>query len=328
MKKRAKIYTIMLLSLILLSACGTQAGETEQGELQILRLPMGYIPNIQQAPLYVAVEKGYFAEAGIALDFDYSFETDGVALVGSNEVQFALVSGEQVLLARAQGIPVVYILGWYQHYPVAVVAKQESGIETLEDLRGKTVGLPGLFGANYIGLEALLEAADIPESELTLESVGYNQVEALASDQVDAVSVYENNEPIQLRAQGYDINVIPVSDYLQLASNGVITNATMIAENPDLVRRFLGAFMRGIEDTIADPDEAFELSKPYIEGLEENAAVQKQVLAKTIEYWQVDALGYSNPQAWENMQDVLLNMGLLSAPLDLDAAYTNEFIAE
>ena len=69
---------LSLLGLLLLSACG---GQTAPEELRTIRLPMGYVADPQYAPLYVAVERGYFAEEGLALEFDYSFETDGIALV-------------------------------------------------------------------------------------------------------------------------------------------------------------------------------------------------------------------------------------------------------
>ena len=96
-----KIVLIMLGMAIALSGCGNPQSANEA--LTHVRLPMGYIPNIQFAPFYVALEKGYFKDAGIELEFDYKFETDGVALVGAGELPFAVVSGEQVLLARAQG---------------------------------------------------------------------------------------------------------------------------------------------------------------------------------------------------------------------------------
>jgi len=316
-------FSVLLLSLALASCSAPPAEES----LTHIRLPVGYIPNVQFAPLYVAVEKGYYRQAGLEVKFDYSFETDAAALVGANELQFAVVSGEQVPLARAQGLPIVYVMAWYQQYPVAVVSKVEQGITAPQDLRGKKIGTPVLFGASYVGLRALLNAGGIAESDVTLDTIGFNQVEALATDQEQAVVVYAANEPVQLRAQGYELDEMRVADYVRLASNGLITNETTIAQNPDLVRRMVQATLRGIADSIADPNGAYEICKQYVENLAQaDETVQKQVLARSIEMWKADRLGYSEPQAWENMQDVLLDMGLLTAPLDLSKAFTNEFL--
>lgn len=322
-----KIISLTLGLAIGLMACTPRGVQNETGPLTKIRLPMGYIPNVQYAPFYVAVEKGYFRAAGIEIEFDYSFETNGMALVGAGELPFAVVSGEQVPLARAQGLPVVYVLAWYQQYPVSVAARAEEEINSPADLAGKRIGLPGLFGANYVGLEALLFSAGLSDADVTLDSIGYNQVEALAADQEQAVSVYAANEPVQLRAQGYELNEILVADYAQLASNGLITNEKTLAENPALVQGMVQALLDGVADTIADPDEAYELSKAHVPNLAEaDQAVQKAVLARSIELWKAERLGYSELQAWSNMQDTLLKMGLLSAPLDLEKAFTNEFV--
>src|SRR5688572_2499007 len=171
-----KFILITLGMALALSACANPNPTNEAGELPPIRLPMGYIPNIQFAPFYVAIEKGYFREAGIEIEFDYKYETDGVALVGAGELPFAVVSGEQVLLARAQGLPVVYVAAWYQQYPVSVVGKSELGILIPQDLKGRKIGLPGLFGANYVGLRALLHEVQLAESDVILDAVGFNQV--------------------------------------------------------------------------------------------------------------------------------------------------------
>ena len=330
MKRR--IMFVLILLIILLSACagrGQSAQEETPEALVHVRLPMAYIPDVQFAPFYVADDQGFFEKAGIELAFDYSYETDGVALVGANELQFALVSGEQVLLARDKGVPIVYFLGWYRDYPVGVVAKEEVGLEEPADLAGKKIGLPGLFGANYVGLRALMQVAGLEESDVTLDSIGFNQVESFVAGQDDAYSIYIANEPVQLRAQGYDVDVLRVADYIQLVSNGLITNEITLEENPDLVARMAEATLSGIRFTIAHPEDAFEISKKYVEGLEAaDADVQREILNTSIELYQKDPLGYTDPQAWENMQDVLLEMELISQPLDLDAAFTNDFTEE
>ncbi len=321
MKKN--VYLLMLM-ILLLAACGPSTPPEADAELQTIRLPMGYIPDPQYAPFYVAVDRGYYAAEGLAIEFDYSFETDGLALVGANELPFAIVSGEQVILARAQNVPVVYVLQWFQRYPTAVVSLSSANIRTPADLVGRNVGLPGFFGTSYVGYVGLLQANGLQESDVAANDIGFTQVESLLAGQSEAVVGYANNEPVQLAARGEDINVIYVADYVDMVANGVITNEETIAHNPELVQGFVRATLRGLADTLANPAEAYEISKKFVEGLGDG---RKDVLEASLEMWQAEQLGVTAPAAWANTQEVLLQMGLLDAPVaNLDAAYTNAFV--
>jgi NitT/TauT family transport system substrate-binding protein len=312
--------------LMILAACApaTPAGNTP---VTSINLPMGYIPNVQFAPLYVAQEKGYFHDEGIAVEFDYQMETDSVPLVGAEKLPFAIVSGEQVPLARAQGLPVVYVATWWNGYPVAVMALKASGIQTVQDLIGKKVGTPALSGASYVGFRALINAAGIKEDELQLELIAnYGQVEALIGGKVDAALVYANNDPIQVQARGYEVNVIRVADYVQLVSNGLLTNEKTLRENPDLVRGMIRAILRGVADAIADPDPAYLICKKYVDIPAEQDSVQRQVLAASIEFWRSDKPGWSDPAAWQNMEATLRSADMLKDPLDITKAYSNDYL--
>lgn len=323
-----KKLTLLMLGLGLsLMACISPGSQNDADGVRRIRLPMGYIPNIQYAPFYVAVDKGYFAEENIEIIFDYSFETDGVALVGAGELPFVVASGEQVLLARSQGLPVVYAFAWYDEFPISVVAAKELNVKQPADLRGKTIALPGLFGANYIGVEALLFSAGVNASEVKYNSVGFNQVESFASGQSNIIVGYAANEPIVLRAQGFDFDELRVADYAQLTANGIVTSEMTIANEPELVRRMARALAKGIADAAADPEEAYAISLKFVENLkDQDKDVQMQVLLVSIEFWATERIGYSNPQAWENMNTLLMRMGLIPEPVDLSKAFTNEFV--
>ena len=324
MKQTVTILTLLPLILLLAACGGTTEPAADSAELVNLRLPMGYIPDPQYAPLYVAVDKGYFAEEGLSIEFDYSFETDGMALVAANELPFAIVGGDQVILARAQGLPVVYVLEWFQRYPIAIVSKTSAGIEEPADLVGRMVGLPGFFGASYVGYVGLLLANDLAQEDVEAVDVGFTQVETLLSDQAEAVVVFANNEPIQLENMGEDVNVIQVADYIDLVFNGIVTNEETIDNNPELIERFTRAMLRGLADTLADPDQAYEISKKYVEGLDDS---RKDVLEASLEMWNAETLGYTEAATWDRTQEILLEMGLLDEPIEnLDAAYSNDFI--
>jgi len=277
------LFGLLITLLVGLTGCGPKSTS--------IRLPMGYVASVQFAPVYVAVERGYFAEEGIELEFDYSWETNGVQLVGAGELPFAIASGDQVLLAREQGLPVVTFVNWWRRFPVAVVALKEAGMEEPAALAGHRVGIPEMFGASYIGWRALAAASGLTDEDVQLEVVQF-----------------------------------AVADYATLVSNGIITNEKTLQENPKLVRAFARAFLNGLEDTLADPDAAFDICRKYVEGLNENEAVQRAVLEASLEYWQGDPLGASNSAAWQATADVMLDAGLLSTAVDAEKAFTNDYL--
>ncbi|MEA3376570.1 MAG: ABC transporter substrate-binding protein [Chloroflexota bacterium] len=323
-----QLASIIVLTVVALTACGNPGNLAPTTEPAHIRLPMGFVANVQFAPWYVAVERGYFAQEGIELEFDYGdYDTKGVQLVAAGWTPFAIASGDQVLKARAQGMPVVTFVNWWRRFPVAVVALRDSGIKEPSDLEGRKVGIPETFGAaSYIGWKALASATDLNEEHVDLEVIGYAALENLTVARVDAAVVYANNEPVQLRQRGYETNLILVADYAPLISNGIITSEQVLADKPELVRAFARAFLRGLEETMNDPDAAFEICKEYVEGLEDNEEMQRAVLEASLGYWRGEPLGHSNPEAWENTVEVMERADILEGNVEPEEAFTNAFL--
>jgi len=326
---------LSMLSIFLTGCDATKQDQTTES----VTLAMGFVPNVQFAPFYVAVEKGYFADEGIQVELDYGWETDLLKLVGSEGVgtnpglQFAIGSGDQVILARSQGLPIVYVLNWYRRFPVCVVSLQGTGIREPADLVGQRVGTPATYGASYIGWRALLDAAGLDATAIELISIGYTQVGALSEGQVDAAVCYAMNEPVQMQAAGEDVDVIYVSDYANLVSNGLFTNEKTIRERPELVQGMVRAALRGLTYTLEHPDEAFQISlKHFPEAASdaESEAVSRAILAKSIEFWQAEPgdLGRSSQAEWDAALSIMQQMDLVEPGIDTERMFTNRFVED
>src|SRR5262249_7086497 len=111
---------------------------------------------------------------------------------------FGIISGEQVIQARANDRPVVFVYEGYQKYPIGIATPLDSGITSVADLKGRKVGIPGRFGASYTGLTAVLAANDMTESDIDLQEIGFNAADVVCVGGVDAAVVYINNEPLQI----------------------------------------------------------------------------------------------------------------------------------
>ncbi len=294
-----------------------------------MQLGVGYIPSVQFTPFYVAIDQGYFADEKIEVQLEHGFETDFLKLLGTNERQFIVASGEQVILGQAQGLPVTYAGAWYQKFPVVIFSPADAGIKTPEDLIGKKVGIPGLYGASYIAWKGLIYATGIPEDQVQLESIGFTQASAVRAGVVDAANDYAANGPVQFQVAGEDVDVIVIDDYIKMPANGLITNETMVAEQPALVESMVRAMLRGIQFTLDNPDEAFEISLKFVPEAAPQREVNRAIFDASLPYWTPPtgrALGYSDPAIWTTTAEFMYESDLVDTLVDTEGIWTNQFV--
>ena len=250
-----------------------------QNDLVDERILLTFIPNVQFAPFYIGIEEGRFAAAGFDISLEHLQEPEVVDLVAAGQASFGIVSGEQVILARAQGRDVVYVYEWFQQYPVGIVTPSAAQVKAVDDLRGRKIGIPGRFGASYSGLTTLLQGAGLSEADIELNEIGFNAPEAFCLGAVDAAVVYVNNEPLQIRHRARagdcggitDVDVIPVAAQADLVSNGLIVSRQFLDSQPDAVQMMVSGFDAALQTAIHNPAQAYLASLNYVDNLPADA---------------------------------------------------------
>lgn len=331
--KRFALPILALILALLLTACAplpAAPNDAPAASTEAVKLGLGFIPSVQFAPFYVGIEKGFYADAGIDLELSHGFENDYLKLVGIDEYQFMIGSGDQVVLGRAQGLPVRYVMNWYSRFPVVIFAKADRAITQPADLAGKTIGIPGAFGASYVALRGILEAAGLTEQQIRLESIGFTQAAAVSEDKVDAATDYAVNGPVVLALAGIETNQIVLDDYLVVPANGIVTNETTINDRPELVQAMVRATQQAIAYTLANPDEAFAIAlKAVPEAGGDNEAANRAIFDASLPYWTPRAgqtPGATAATDWQAAAEFMQRIGLVDANVPADSLFTNQFV--
>lgn len=337
---RIKFLGLGLLLVWLLAACtngamplpaaATSTTKAGAATLTPVKLGVGYIPNVQFAVFYVGIEKGFYTAEGLDVTLDYGFENDYLKLVGVDQSQFMIGSGDQVVLGRAQGLPVRYVMNWYSRYPVVIFAKSSAHITKPADLAGKKIGIPGPFGASYVAFRGILEAAKLTEADVKLESIGFTQVAAISQDKVDAAVDYSVNGPVVLAQQGITTTQITLDEYLHIPANGLVTNEKTIKENPELVRKMVRATLKAIQYTLDHPDEAFAITLKVVpEAGGDNKAANRAVLDAVLNDWKPQPdrkLGETHLDEWQAAAQLMQRIALVDKLVPAEELYTNDFL--
>jgi NitT/TauT family transport system substrate-binding protein len=321
--------SLLLVLALLLGACGSSTAASSSSSsssstktLTDVSIGLGYIPDIQFAPFYVAQAKGYYKDAGLKVTLQNGIVTDVIGSMVLGHSTLAFASGDEVMVARSKNLPVIDVATLYKKYPVSLIVPANSPIHTLAEFRGHSIGEPGPYGATHTGLLALLHAGHLTLSDVHMEEIGFTQVAALLGHKVDAVVGYSNNEPLQLEQHGFPVRTFNVSDYQPMVSNGIITTQQTWQNQPQMVKNFVAATIKGLNYVIANPAEAIQISKSFIPGLNTSEALT--VLKATIPIMEGDGKpGYNDPATWQSMVQFLEAEKIIPTGQNASQAYTN-----
>ena len=292
-------------------------------------LALDWYPNADHAGLMLAQQRGYFAAAGIDLNiYTPSDATTVLQTVGAGKDDFGISYQTDVLLARAQGVPVVSIAALVQHPLVVIMSLAEKKILRPGDLVGKAVGYPGIASQEAF-LATMLETDAAKLSDVELINVDFNLIPAMLSGQVDAVmGAFRNVEIVIAEQEGHAVNAMPVEkwgvpDYYELV---LVASEETAAKRADFVAAFLGAVQRGFDDAISDPGAALDAL------VAASPEIDKNVATKGIEFLIPDwrgaspVFGAQQPRRWADFANWMKSRALIPSDLDANAAFATNLL--
>ena len=279
--------------------------------------------------VYVAQERGYFKAQGLDVSIQHAVSGEHVQLLATGRAQFSTGSGGDILKRVAQAdVPLVSIAVIGQRDDQAFAVRADSPIKTLKDWEGKLVGYKSTPSADYL---ALLKIGGVDRSKVREVAVGFDP-RVLATGQVDVYPVFAANEPDTLARQGVAVRLFDPTTY-GVPSFGLtyMSNRDFVATRPDLVKRFLRAALKGIEDATADRDGAIDVVMKYAPG--EDRAHQRYVLDTEIGAAQNDVtrtrgIGATTREQWAALESFLSEYGALPKRVDVTTVYNDSFVNE
>ncbi len=307
---------------LLLIACTGPAVEPEEPEaLREVTLLLGYRPDVQFAPFYVAQQEGHFADAGLAVTIEHRQAPDVQRLVADGQAEFGVADATDVMIARTSGIPIRYVSTLYQSFPVALIGEADRVPTDPAELAGMSIGTPGQFGSSWHALLAILDAGGLGPADVTIrEYPQFNQVDGLSNGDVELVTGFRNNEPLRLQARGTEVGMLTVDEIAPLPGPGVIAGDDLLADDPALVRAFAQAVAAAQAAVIADPDVGFAAAEEAVPTIAEDPDVARAVLDATVELWAGDGFadGAIDTELWADAYETMVSLGLIDGSVSLE----------
>ena len=317
--------TLFGLGMVAAAVTGVQSASAQTA----VTFQLNWTAGGANAGFAAAAGEGYYKAAGLDVTIVQGNGSGNTAqLVANGRAQLAYADAVVVSQLIAKGAPMKMVSTIYQSNPNEVTALKKTNIKSLKDLVGKKVGVPA--GSSQAPMLPLLwKANNIKESDMTLINMPVaSMVPSLLQGQVDAILGSMDAYQIQLEAQGAELDNYPFATHgVPTVSTSIFASNSYLAENPDVVRKFIAASLKGWSFALVNPEKTIKHLKAVFPDVNEKLATA-ELAAITPLFCSGDAkfIGKAEDAHWTRTQNLLSEVGLLPAGQDPKSYYTNDLL--
>lgn len=332
MKKLLAIILACTLIAAVFAGCGGNDKKNDESKTKV-SFVLDWTPNTNHTGLYVAQEKGYFADAGLEVDIIQPPEDGAEMVVGTNQAQFGVSFQDSMLPAIVgdDAMPIEAVATLIQHNTSGIISLKGQGMDKPKGLEGKkyaTWDLP----IEKATLKQVVEddGGDFSKVQL-IPSTVTDEVSALQSKTVDAIWIFYGWAGVATEQAGLETDyfafkdIDPVFDYYTPV---IIGNTTWMKDNPDTAKAFLEALKKGYEYAIDKPEESAEILLKYAPELDKDLVVASQKYLSKEYKSDVDRWGYIDPARWNAFYDWINKNKLAEETIPENHGFTNDYLPE
>jgi NitT/TauT family transport system substrate-binding protein len=328
---KREIMLIVAVGVIFLTTAAAGCIQSS-GEKELTKAKFAWFKGGTVIPQYVAQDKGYFEDEGLDVEIVHFKSTaDAIPVVAAGDIEFGMTSNAPVLKAIESGAPIkaigvaLYYSADEGHKDIAYVALEESGIKSVDDLKGKRIAIPYVGGDSHAYIVGILKKHGISPDEVTFVTVPWPyQIDALVKGEVDAAGLFSTHMA-EMEMEGINYTIVAsAGDLLPHIDVVVVYSSTdYIKEHPDVVRKFLRAFYRGQTYLKTHPEG-------YRKYLADYTGLEPELIEKLdIEKFQgVPTDGKFNEAFWQDFTKIMIDAGFLEEEIPLDRIFTEEYLPD
>ncbi len=301
---------------------------------------LDWVVRGNHAPFFVAKDKGYFDAQGIdvAAIRKGTGSTDALRLVANGNADFGFSDLPTLMVGRTQGVANTALVAVNQKTPLAIISvKKNFDLQNVQQLKGANVGVHPA-GSTYIFLKAVLAKNGLSLNDIKQSTVAPPYENFLLLNRVNVVPGYIDAEVPELERKAGgpgSLSVLHGADLgIQSYGSGMFTSDKTVAQRPDLVRRFVAAYIKGFADVVNDPQGAAEVLIKYNPEYKDKKDMLVAQLQADLDFTFFSddtarhGLGWINDGLWKSTAALYKEQGALAPSFDDSKGFDMRFLEQ